>query len=611
MSLNPLSPSITTVYNQQEHEDICHNLKKLSYFSEVSDKAIAQIAQTVIREEFPQQTEVYKEGDDGSSMYFIIDGKIAALERGTLLAHLGTGKCFGESLFGGGKRIATIVTTEKTILYRFDKKTCENILMKQNSFCMRLLKELATKIRNSNEEKQLESVIAPPMNLGNVSDFSQLESVNLKNFSKPNKDIEISQSLKREIGAIPPDEIVKISTVGEVDANQLLFEQGDPCDYAYVILEGTVSICTITEETLQEIVQLGKGEAFGFMSMFDDYRSASAVIGSNGAILLKIDKDKFLKLLKSDKKYFQALLDFFLKRLQEANKMPEFTTMNMGMKSENSPPKSPKSPKSPGSPRLSKFMPFSKKTNPQKGLYFNLSKSLGPNIENPIKDIKIEDVFRTLIVDSVIPEKIMINKEQFWPNDDIKYKGEDFRSKFLVDLIKKICGAGLDVDITEDKIRSTVDSLLMAIQENKISDSNFKEMAQSYFLYPLRLCSIGCFWHVMAIMRDQFPMFSSMNENTDRLRYMTKPMSGNFSCYFAVYDKKKYTVKAKVYYETICDEIGKERRTVCQYPTSWTVQCDKSQEFTGTLETFNPIKICSATSKEQKYLQDCVNPKTN
>ncbi|NGX26399.1 MAG: hypothetical protein K940chlam6_00317 [Chlamydiae bacterium] len=583
--------SNATVYTAQEHEDIYSNLKKMSYFSGVPDETIKQIAEKVIMQDFKPHTTVCTQGEEGSCIYLIIKGNVAVLNGNKLLTCLGEGKCFGESAFFSGNRIATIkIPTEETTLYSIAEKYCMGIL-EQRSLRINVLYGLALKIRDSNEEKGLNSRIGSQMSSEKITlDFSKYPNVKLKSILKPT---EMPPALTGEgeiFRAIPPREILKISTAGEGNANEFLFKQGEVCDAAYVVLEGMVSIRTPKEQ----IAEFKKGEVFGFMSMFGDPRSASAVIGPYGAKLLKIKKKQFLKLL-DNTEWSKALLQFLLNRLKNANTETKFTPISKEEEHVRSRRSSISFPKRP----------------PTEGLMFKVSKLLGLEIRYPIKDIQIAQVFRSIVSPGsgkqVVPALIKINGEQFWPSNDIQGTGDAFRLQFFVDLIKKICAAGLDVNIAEEHIRGTLTFLLT----NTDPLSNFQEIAQSNFLYPLRLCSMGCFSHADILMRDMFPDFSTTKlepgktkSEPDKTRYKTSRY-GASSFYFNIEKDGSYQVSVQAYFQTCCRE---NERPVCTFPTIWTVTMDGSEGFIGCLETHKSIEIYpTATLIEKKYLKSCVS----
>lgn len=69
-----------------------------------------------------------------------------------------------------------------------------------------------------------------------------------------------------------------MSTLLQYRAGQVIFLQGYPADYAYIIQSGDVEIyLELPDKTEQHIATLGIGEMFGELGILDDApRSASA-----------------------------------------------------------------------------------------------------------------------------------------------------------------------------------------------------------------------------------------------------------------------------------------------------------------------------------------------
>jgi CRP/FNR family transcriptional regulator, cyclic AMP receptor protein len=85
---------------------------------------------TMEKASFPAGTEVFQQGDQGDSLYAIVEGSVqirycpeGAPLGDTLLASLGAGSLFGEmSLFGDHLRSASAVCATAVTLYRFSRE---------------------------------------------------------------------------------------------------------------------------------------------------------------------------------------------------------------------------------------------------------------------------------------------------------------------------------------------------------------------------------------------------------------------------------------------------------------------------------------------------------
>ena len=80
---------------------------------------------------------------------------------------------------------------------------------------------------------------------------------------------------------------------------QKIFSAGDSADYIYFIESGHVAI-VLEKFTAQEIIKvLGPGEYFGEMAVFSKDRRNATVVAQDDAVLMSVDKDDFLNLMRS------------------------------------------------------------------------------------------------------------------------------------------------------------------------------------------------------------------------------------------------------------------------------------------------------------------------
>jgi len=98
--------------------------------------------------------------------------------------------------------------------------------------------------------------------------------------------------------------------VTEWKAGDIIFPEGKPCDFLYIVWQGLVEIVVDTavplpdeEDALQmrTIVSLGRGQVFGEVAMVDGgARTATARCAEDGTRLLAIDGATLMRLCKTD-----------------------------------------------------------------------------------------------------------------------------------------------------------------------------------------------------------------------------------------------------------------------------------------------------------------------
>jgi CRP-like cAMP-binding protein len=89
-------------------------LKRIPLFQNVPDEALTQVATFARAEEFPEGTEIVKEGGYSNDFYAIEDGTAKVEQEGNKLADLGPGDVFGEQgLLEKQERSATVTATSQ------------------------------------------------------------------------------------------------------------------------------------------------------------------------------------------------------------------------------------------------------------------------------------------------------------------------------------------------------------------------------------------------------------------------------------------------------------------------------------------------------------------
>ena len=89
-----------------------------------------------------------------------------------------------------------------------------------------------------------------------------------------------------------------ISREIQIQGGTVLFEQGDPCDYLYVIVAGEIEIILNQESGESKILAtLGPTASFGEIALFGDEGRSAGARASKDASLLGIEKDPLLQLI--------------------------------------------------------------------------------------------------------------------------------------------------------------------------------------------------------------------------------------------------------------------------------------------------------------------------
>jgi len=128
------------------------------------------------------------------------------------------------------------------------------------------------------------------------------------------------------------DQIAAIATETWRKLGEYIFRQGDPGDKLYLIIEGKVRISrTVPGMGEEALAVLGPGEAFGEMSLIDDFpRSADALVHES-CRLLEISREAMDDLLFLKKELAYEILWNFVRilsvRLREADDKVTFLSV--------------------------------------------------------------------------------------------------------------------------------------------------------------------------------------------------------------------------------------------------------------------------------------------
>ena len=134
-------------------EDKLQFLQKTELFAELPEaelKAISQIANEVA---YPAGSMLFEEGDEGDSLYLIVDGKVSIIKAGTeVLFFDEKGYCLGEiALIDNKPRSATVKTVKPTQFLRITRNDFYNAMAREPRIGSGMFRVLNDKIRRDLE----------------------------------------------------------------------------------------------------------------------------------------------------------------------------------------------------------------------------------------------------------------------------------------------------------------------------------------------------------------------------------------------------------------------------------------------------------------------------
>jgi CRP/FNR family cyclic AMP-dependent transcriptional regulator len=131
--------------------------KQIPLFSELSDRELEKIIQVATKQKYHKDNIILIEEEVGSTMFIILSGRVKISRisddgREVILSILSEGDFFGEmSLLDGHTRSASVTAIEESELLVIRREEFLQILRDFPQIAINLLKELAQRIRKSDE----------------------------------------------------------------------------------------------------------------------------------------------------------------------------------------------------------------------------------------------------------------------------------------------------------------------------------------------------------------------------------------------------------------------------------------------------------------------------
>jgi CRP-like cAMP-binding protein len=117
--------------------------------------------------------------------------------------------------------------------------------------------------------------------------------------------------------------IIDAGVIRPIDGGKLLFRKGDVGHEMYIVLKGIIEIIDEYETNRKILAELGAGEVFGEMAMFEKHtRSAHAVAKEHSQILV-LSEEALIKMLerKIPKRFLANIIGILCHRLRVTNTM--------------------------------------------------------------------------------------------------------------------------------------------------------------------------------------------------------------------------------------------------------------------------------------------------
>jgi ATP:ADP antiporter, AAA family len=123
-------------------------LRSVNLFKSTPDDALAELGEIISEVEIPAGNNIVEKGEQGSSMYIIVHGKVAVMDGERILNTLGERAVFGElALLDTEPRSATIRAMEDTLLFRLDQESFYELMSDRVEVAMGTIQMLTGNLR--------------------------------------------------------------------------------------------------------------------------------------------------------------------------------------------------------------------------------------------------------------------------------------------------------------------------------------------------------------------------------------------------------------------------------------------------------------------------------
>jgi CRP/FNR family cyclic AMP-dependent transcriptional regulator len=131
---------------------------RISIFSKLTPKDIAELSKIIVLKKFEPDTAVFFQGEPSDALYMVLKGSVKVVEASSegaekILDILGPGEIFGElAMLDGHPRSATVTTCERTELGSLSRKNFQNFVATRPEVVWKVMESLCERIRKTSAD---------------------------------------------------------------------------------------------------------------------------------------------------------------------------------------------------------------------------------------------------------------------------------------------------------------------------------------------------------------------------------------------------------------------------------------------------------------------------
>jgi CRP/FNR family transcriptional regulator, cyclic AMP receptor protein len=127
-------------------------LKSVSIFAQIPEDSLVDVAAAAEEVEFPAGSVIVRQGEVGTSMYIIVDGRVRVYDGGKVLVEMKAGEVFGElSALDPKPRSATVTALEETEVFKMSQDAIYQLMSEHTDLARGIIRVLCQRIRDCDD----------------------------------------------------------------------------------------------------------------------------------------------------------------------------------------------------------------------------------------------------------------------------------------------------------------------------------------------------------------------------------------------------------------------------------------------------------------------------
>lgn len=125
-------------------------LKSIDLFSQIPGEDLAQVALISSEESHEEGDEIFGEGEQGDTLYLVIDGRVRVHKADRVIAELGERECFGEmAILDAAPRSASVTALTPVSFLKIAREDFQEIMTDKPEIALGIIKVLTRRLRDA------------------------------------------------------------------------------------------------------------------------------------------------------------------------------------------------------------------------------------------------------------------------------------------------------------------------------------------------------------------------------------------------------------------------------------------------------------------------------